>query len=282
LSLGSIDPQMVIEAILSREWANRNEKTRWRVGLNELTDKLKALGGNIPFAQLTHSCSDTDSFTPEERYADVAREFYQSVIDGQSNRPGWSLNATRIKAMLDAMSLFTTLRLEMEFSRDIVSSWSILPTKFKDKWGKNQETLNQVKQATRKLISLTRAISEKKIVGEPSNDDPQVSATLNSLKKLLMPERKGEDKQLDEKLDQEIQRCGGPLMDSLLKATELAGTYCDAQRAALFNKLAKAFQKPDFCVRRDSVASPAAQERYFPRSESWNDDWYGNDTSGDS
>lgn len=272
LALDSIDPQMVIEAILSREWANHNGETRWHKGLKELNNKLNALGGDIPFAHLIppDPNSKKDPLTQAaDHHAQVAREFYERVIGDQSNRPGWSFILAQIRPTLDNMGKFTRLRLEMEFHRDIVSTWNILPTQFKNNWGKNPNTLKQVKESTQKLVGKTREIVHLEIVGEPSNDDPYVSAIRNSLQ-LSIPKQKD----VDEQLKQEIQPFGGPLVDAVLKATEIAGKYCDAQREALLNILAKAYQKPDFCVRRDSVASPAMQERYFPRSESWDDDWY--------
>jgi hypothetical protein len=58
----------------------------------------------------------------------------------------------------------------------------------------------------------------------------------------------------------------------LREAVTLARGRCDLQRDALLSQLSKAWQKPDFCVRRDA-AGPEA-ERLFPRVESWDDYWY--------
>jgi hypothetical protein len=113
-----------------------------------------------------------------------------------------------------------------------------------------------------------RKIATMDIVGEPSNDDLRVSAVRNRLRELL-----GDEQTKEQELEQEITHGGGPLIDTVLKAAVLACEYCDVQREALFNKLAKAHQKPDFCVRRDSV-SCETREKYFPRQDSWDDDWY--------
>jgi len=56
------------------------------------------------------------------------------------------------------------------------------------------------------------------------------------------------------------------------EAVALAMKLCSAQRGALIDKLARAYQKPDFCVRRDSVDQN--RETVFPMSLSWDDDWY--------
>jgi hypothetical protein len=55
-------------------------------------------------------------------------------------------------------------------------------------------------------------------------------------------------------------------------AVALARKRCDFQREALFNKLSRAWQKPDFCVKRD--AAGVDRNRLFPLAESWDDDWY--------
>src|SRR4029079_1134355 len=58
----------------------------------------------------------------------------------------------------------------------------------------------------------------------------------------------------------------------LREAVMLARARCDLQREALMSQLSKAWQKPDYCVRRDS-AGPEC-EGLFPRAESWDSDWY--------
>ena len=65
------------------------------------------------------------------------------------------------------------------------------------------------------------------------------------------------------------------------EAVTLARARCDLQRDALLSQLSKAWQKPEFCVRRDA-AGPEV-ERLFPRAESFDAEWYVgpvNSTSG--
>ena len=56
------------------------------------------------------------------------------------------------------------------------------------------------------------------------------------------------------------------------KLVELARQFCEAQNQALLNKLSRAFQKPDFYIRRDSVGD--ARDQLLPMSVSWDADWY--------
>ncbi|HEX8711977.1 MAG TPA: hypothetical protein VF730_08900 [Terracidiphilus sp.] len=60
---------------------------------------------------------------------------------------------------------------------------------------------------------------------------------------------------------------------------DLAREYCDAQKEALLNKLSRAYQKPDFCIRRDSVGDACNQ--LLPLSVSWDADWYYGRTVGE-
>ena len=56
------------------------------------------------------------------------------------------------------------------------------------------------------------------------------------------------------------------------EAVALARQRVELQRQAVFNRLAKAAQKPDFCVRRDAAGPD--RDRLFPLAESWDEDWY--------
>jgi hypothetical protein len=272
LAREAIDPQMVIEAALSREWANHKEHARWRVGRRKLQEKLSGLGGDIPFAHLGRKPRSRDEEEglkeAKNMVVNVEREFYEDVLDSQNRSRGWRLRRYRVDRMLDAMSRFTPLRLDVAFHRDIVSTWKIMPSKLKHRWVVDDQVREQVKRATELLVTRMRKIATMDIVGEPSNDDLRVSAVRNRLRELL-----GDEQTKEQELEQEITHGGGPLIDTVLKAAVLACEYCDVQREALFNKLAKAHQKPDFCVRRDSV-SCETREKYFPRQDSWDDDWY--------
>ena len=53
---------------------------------------------------------------------------------------------------------------------------------------------------------------------------------------------------------------------------DLGREYCEAQNEAFLNKLSRAYQKPDFCIRRDSVGD--ACDRLLPLPVSWDADWY--------
>ena len=47
---------------------------------------------------------------------------------------------------------------------------------------------------------------------------------------------------------------------------------CEQQLHAIFKELARAWQKPDFCIRRD-VFGPE-RDTLLPLAESWDENWY--------
>jgi hypothetical protein len=80
-------------------------------------------------------------------------------------------------------------------------------------------------------------------------------------------------------LDEQTTEDASRLIDLFREAVQLAKNYCDVQRAALLNKLSRAYQKPDFCVRRDSVGALRdvllpMRDEVLPITVSWDEDWY--------
>jgi hypothetical protein len=168
----------------------------------------------------------------------------------------------------------------MEYSRNVLATWSIkhlAPPTDENAWVDEVEPRQKVKKEAFNLREVMKAIAEKPIVGEPSVDDPHVGAVLARLKDRLTALAS----MTDNSLSRELEHGRGWQVDEITKAAELASQYCDAQRDALFNKLAKASQKPDFCVKRDSVDDAATRDRYFPISESWDNDWYSGGNYGE-
>ena len=60
--------------------------------------------------------------------------------------------------------------------------------------------------------------------------------------------------------------------EPLQEAVALARSYCAAQHEATLNTLARAWQKPDFCIRRDAVGPE--RDRLLTTMGSWDADWY--------
>jgi hypothetical protein len=60
--------------------------------------------------------------------------------------------------------------------------------------------------------------------------------------------------------------------EALRHAVALARKLNDAQREATLNTVSRAWQKPDFCVRRDAVGPEC--DRLLTPTLSWDHDWY--------
>jgi hypothetical protein len=301
-ALHVVDPQMVIESILSREWGNLDAETRWRQGLAALQrarDNMRGVG-SLPFA-IFHMPEQLDKNRLEEALKDARENFatidqalYFSVLSDQSNRPGSHMSPEQVMPMIERMRLFTERRLAMNDHFSVLAAWSIAPTLQDSRgwspgstdaqWISDPAMQAKVVSATNELLQVLQQISNTPVIGSPSeDDDPRVQADLTRLHQLLEALNTKKARLNSELLDGRSTKIeelfgGQPseqmwLIDIVREAVQLADRYCDVQRDALLNKLSKAYQKPDFCVRRDSV-SPAVREKYFPRSESWDEDWY--------
>ena len=122
------------------------------------------------------------------------------------------------------------------------------------------------------LLQALRQISDLRVVGEPSannNLDMQVLGYRIKLEELLD----------HAPLADLVHAAGPPTQTQLLAVAEplreavvLARRYANAQREALHNTLARAWQKPDFCIRRDAVGD--LKDRLLTVTGSWDADWY--------
>ena len=61
------------------------------------------------------------------------------------------------------------------------------------------------------------------------------------------------------------------LKSEVREAVQLASQYCNVQQDALLNKLARGYQKPDFCIRRDALGR---ERDRLSINLSWDEDWY--------
>lgn len=220
--------------------------------------------------------------------SDEIRQFYEDHW-GQGAVIRWRDEMEKIIAN---QSKFTALRDTMERSVNILSSVAILGLR-----GVQQayEALNQalekqvppgqplniptaaeVFEAGRKLLQSIVAIQGLAVVGEPStNNNLDTLAGANysrliELTKVLQSEFQDEMKPGDSpEAILEVARTHG---EEFRQLVDLARKYCELQYEALLNKMSRAYQKPDFCVRRDAVG--AESDRLLPRTLSWDADWY--------
>jgi hypothetical protein len=205
-----------------------------------------------------------------------------------------------MKEIILSEQKFTALRDKIERCIDLLSPLSILgfrglqATYANINKGRQESTLTAPSAADLwklgdELFAAIRTLLDMDIVGEPSTHnslDPVALANQERLEKMLVTVNAELDDEKDAVLraatDQPPDQAAlnETLLSMLMTHVEeegeivsLARAKCQLQFEALLNKLSRAFQKPDFCLRRDAF-SPADRDRLLPIALSWDEDWY--------
>jgi hypothetical protein len=336
-ALDLIDPQMVIDSILSREWSNFDPQARWRKGKRQLLDGLGALpqdGVTKPYAEaeLYRQINNKLAAPPgavagrisleylqsgnEQTFQEICKtvqEIRKAVNEGQvatfldqvrdkdawfwswlSKRkdlaPGdllekmnsivpdeWAVDVTK---MIRSQQRFTELRDQLEQYINELSPVLIMGMQgVRAAYAKIDPNL-PVPDARRFIrVGEELLATMGKIEGEPSIDDnldPVAQARDQRLKDILATLNAERD---EEKEMNNADSDDSKLLKALTHATEvgeimsLAREKSQVQYEALLIKLSRAFQKPDFCLRRDAF-STADRNQFFPLALSWDEDWY--------
>ena len=255
-ALAKVDPQMVIESVLSREWGNADAGARWRMGLRALA----AVPASLPR-------------TGDPR-GDVEAALYRDAIQQLIARQGFPERLSSFaEQVIQGQRRFAEALAEVEQPFDKVAPWLL--------WGQPQgpnsrpiapDEADAVGEAVPELLAALKQIQALRVVGEPSADsrlDMRVLGHRIKLDELLSRSP----------LSDMAQALVPPTLTELLSAADalreavaLARRYAGAQRDALQNTLARAWQKPDFCIRRDAVG--VNKDRLLTVTGSWDADWY--------
>jgi hypothetical protein len=283
-----IDPQMVIESILSREWGNWDDDARWRKGRRDLEARYAAAIAGVP----------------SDRMAFAEGLFFKAVVDAIGGRDVEPDVVTRSREMWDRFTAFNQSRMPMEQSWATLADWGVMRL-YPDRpgeWGALPSNA-KIAEVMDIFLKAVDAISRIQVNGEPTSLDgrrdfavrdntsrlteifnqalTELGHKYDSMVALMKTPAQAEiatstsvaenSSAAGDEFQAVVEKAWGawPL---LREAVTLARARCDLQRDALMSQLSKAWQKPDFCVRRDS-AGPE-MERLFPRAESWDADWY--------
>lgn len=260
-ALKVIDPQMVIDSVLSREWGNADAGARWRQAQRALVTAATGLplGG------------------PLKPAAEAA--MYRNLIDQQAARQGFPEKlASAAELVIKSQADFSQERMLMEVHFDTLAPWLLMDAQELSKAapGQGPDSANALAACTALLASLQR-IQRLKIMGEPSNRnylDQQVGGFAVKLGELLdrtlakLTPGKGKNQPSSEETLHLVIEAAEPLREAVAMARQL----CHSQREALHNTLSRAWQKPDFCIRRDAVSSE--RDLLLTIMGSWDEDWY--------
>ena len=261
IALETVDPQMVIESMLSREWGNLDEHARWRRGRRQIASAIVAPTGG-------------DANAETALYSGVPL----GAIPAQNIQP-------LVEQMIASATNFAVLKSQMEGPFTSLTNWAVSQglqgrqTSYAY-GGPPPIPLLQC------LIQSIGSICNAQMVGDPAplkNLEPP--ADLNNQVQGDYFRLRTDCHSLFKTFGDRDHPSDGVRTGDLAirdywaqikSAVQLARTICDVQREALLNKLARTYQKPDFCVKRDSVGPDGGS--LLPASLSWDEDWF-EDTS---
>ena len=229
---------------------------------------------------------------PYRPSADPYREAGMALADlkGEGAARRWREEVT---AVITSQARYTAQRLNMESAIDVLTPLAVLGAggvekahQLVEKQAAEGQGLNAhpIAQPTPaefyenglKLRAALKAIAAAGVIGEPSphnNLDTVALAEEARLREMIDA--------LDKELLDEItpNDVAGSLQSGSAHTAEfnemirLARNKCQVQYEALINKISRAYQKPDFCLRRD-MFSADDRERLLPSALSWDPDWY--------
>ncbi len=259
LAIEKIDPQIVIDAMLSREWGNADTTARWRQAQRALMDAAARLPRGGPGR------------------LDAEAAMYRAFIAQQVARQGFP---ERLCASADLMiarqERFARACMAMEDHFDTLAPWLLpdAPEHPAVGRGKGPDEAGLLAATTQLLVSL-QSIQELALEAEHASRnylDQQAWGLATKLDGLFKDPLKG-------LMPGDARRAGPAGLQQVLAAAEplreavaMARKLCEAQRQDLFDTLSRAWQKPDFCIRRDAVGSE--RERLLIAIGSWDADWY--------
>ncbi|MEP6733534.1 MAG: hypothetical protein ABJE10_23010 [bacterium] len=285
-----IDPQMVIESILSREWGNWDDNARWREGRRELETLYASAVAGVPPHKL--------AFAEQQFFVMLSEKIRSSGIEKSI--------VSAIDSMRDNLWTLNESRTPMEEQWAILTDWGVerlYPTVDANDTQHAPATNGEIVGAIKNFLDDVLNIGLMPVKGEPASLNGRKDfavrdngARMREIFAIALEKIRAELRELigspQFKADQHAAFNSAPLTDPgaaadpyrtavekawavwplLREAVTLARARCDLQREALLSQLSKTWQKPEFCVRRDS-AGPE-KERLFPRAESWDNEWY--------
>lgn len=251
-ALDVIDPQILIESMLSREWGH--ESGRWVKGWRRVRQEYK----------------DAVAGIRDSRLAGVEQKFFCSVLARGGQRPG-HVTAEDASAIIPHLKDFTTERVRLDNAWCVIAEY--LVGREHDLRTTSPRGAKDLGESAVAFHASLQEIAAMKVLGYPIAPDDwtqyagtrarELQARLDVLLKnglrVIMNRHR---------VKEQLWRA----REELREALSLAHAICDLQREALCIKLSKIDQKPDFCVLRD--VGGARKNTLFPLTWSWDDKWY--------
>lgn len=265
----TVDPQIVIESILSREWGNTHPNARWRRGRSLLEQALQQLpqGADIhAAAQMAMYKRLLMPFTRHKGFAPKLDALYKELLHPEHGSPKIPEIAQKRQAFELAFDHYERSLSARHTSKD---AGTLTTTHTQD-----------IEAAKTALVETLRDIDDKlmpKSLGDLPRRPDRAQDHLYRLKELLgffpkPPQKDNADQAADAPAT--VVAASDILTDAsrLREAVTSARHWCDAIEQAIRDALARAYQKPDFCIRRDAVGSYSGQ--LLATTWSWDEGWY--------
>ncbi|MGP1676449.1 MAG: hypothetical protein ACTS6J_04750 [Burkholderiales bacterium] len=253
-----IDPQMVIDTFLSREISNWSANARWLQGQRLLNEQF-------------HATSALIVLDPKD-LGQMENAFYNQVLAPMWNRPGAPSFENAI-GTLKKLPQFATAVAQTEISWNKLSSWGLSGSSASApiSGGSNpQPNADDVVEQITNFFNGVQAICGFQVADDhPDINKADTAARLSEIcAKVYDPITKlaGTGKAND------AVALAWNFREDFQIAFSLAESRGLLELDAIFRHLARAWQKPDFCVRRDTFLPDTDQ--LLPLAESWDENWY--------
>lgn len=235
-----IDPQMVIETILSREWENWDPRARWRRSRAEMVRRLDQLLAGASSHEVARR--EIDFF--RKTLADIRQE---------SPRPQIGKD---FKLSLDILETIGKARHELETGFSAIG-----------KAESAKEFYEAVAEFSKRVGVFVESDDVKKL---------KVDEMLKSKLRLIAlpdPNRRSRSTAVWAQIEAAwVAFKNGDESSQLRQLVQDIREIHDERREQVIDRLAKAAQKPPFCVPRPCVGPEA--DRVFPRDDTWEEIWY--------
>jgi hypothetical protein len=228
---------------------------------------------------------------PDNKDMDQLNELVKENLRGEGPDISWCKAMVKI---IRSLSDFALEEDELEHFVDFLSPVAILGVPgimsayaVKDKKKRNKQKRPEVPKPEalagrairegKQLLDLLHKIQKRHIQGASTDcggPDLQAAALNERLTRLLsrLEKELDDEKVTDEDARTQLEKERAHA-DEFAEIIVLARNKRQLQLDALLNKLSKAFQKPDFCIRRDAFRE-ANRESLLPIEQSWDEHWY--------
>ncbi|MBL8983768.1 MAG: hypothetical protein JNL26_16390 [Gemmatimonadetes bacterium] len=308
-ALSVVDPQSVIESLLSREWGSWNDDARWQGARRSLLAALRArLAGVSPqfvaeeqdrfFSERIHQAGRRPGEAPiadardmRERLLDFTGREYYMELAWQALADRARTDATATGATIAAVNALLEARREFVKAVEVIEELDVLGrpeapdleagASTVDNHERLHQLVDQEMKALKRIMEVGASLrgTPPSSIAIPATTAETPGVSRETLKKELALEEAAFTSGLTTLDAAARRRLAANFMadavahrEPLREMVRLARERGELQRSALINRLARTAQKPDHVVPRMSVGTEA--DRLFPMAQSWDEIWY--------